>query len=86
MTGVQTCALPISHQDLVRMGRDKRAAKGCDLLVCNQVGGAESAFESLTNEVVIVSADDRVTQIARADKDVVADAVWDHIVDVTAAP
>lgn len=75
-----------SHQDLVRMGRDKRAAKGCDLLVCNQVGGVESAFESLTNEVVIVSADDRVTQIARADKDVVADAVWDHIVDVTAAP
>jgi phosphopantothenoylcysteine decarboxylase/phosphopantothenate--cysteine ligase len=75
-----------SREELVRIGRDKLLAKGCDLLVCNEVGGTDSAFESLTNEVVIVSADDRVIEIARADKDVVADAVWDHIIDVAAAP
>ncbi len=59
--------------------RAKLARKGVDLLVVNEVGGGK-AFETDDNEVVILGSDGSSTQVARASKHAVADAVWDVVV------
>jgi phosphopantothenoylcysteine decarboxylase/phosphopantothenate--cysteine ligase len=64
--------------DILRNGRAKLAAKGCDLLVVNQVG-AGLAFGTSDNEAVVLAADGAVTQIPRGPKEVLADAVWDLV-------
>ncbi len=59
--------------------RAKLASKGVDLLVVNEVGEGK-AFETDDNEVVILGSDGSSTQVARASKHAVADAVWDVVV------
>ncbi|MFN8127024.1 MAG: phosphopantothenoylcysteine decarboxylase, partial [Candidatus Nanopelagicales bacterium] len=63
--------------DVLTHARTKLAAKGCDLLVVNDVSG--DVFGSADNEVVILGADGSLTPVARADKSVIADAVWDAV-------
>ena len=58
--------------------RAKLARKGCDLLVVNRVGNG-LAFGTSDNEAVVLGADGSQTHIARAAKDVLADAVWDLV-------
>ena len=58
--------------------RAKLARKGCDLLVVNRVGNG-LAFGTSDNEAVVLGADGSQTQIARAAKEVLADAVWDLV-------
>ena len=58
--------------------RAKLARKGCDLLVVNRVGNG-LAFGTSDNEAVVVGADGSQTDIPRAAKDVLADAVWDLV-------
>ncbi len=65
--------------DVLTHARAKLAAKGCDLLVVNDVSGG-AVFASEANEVVVLGADGTETRVERATKDVVADAVWDAVV------
>jgi phosphopantothenoylcysteine decarboxylase/phosphopantothenate--cysteine ligase len=63
-------------EDLLHNGQAKLAAKGCDLLVVNQVG-AGLAFGTTDNEAIVLAADGTVTQVPRGPKEVLADVVWD---------
>ena len=65
-------------QNLLDHGRAKLAAKGCDLLVVNQVGKG-LAFGTDDNEAVVLAADGTVTQVPRGPKEVLADVVWDLV-------
>jgi phosphopantothenoylcysteine decarboxylase/phosphopantothenate--cysteine ligase len=65
-------------QDLLEHGRAKLAAKGCDLLVVNQVGKG-LAFGTADNEAVVLAADGTATPVPRGPKEVLADVVWDMV-------
>jgi phosphopantothenoylcysteine decarboxylase/phosphopantothenate--cysteine ligase len=65
-------------EDLLRNGQAKLAAKGCDLLVVNQVGGG-LAFGTADNEAIVLAADGSQTPIPRGPKEVLADVVWDLV-------
>jgi phosphopantothenoylcysteine decarboxylase / phosphopantothenate---cysteine ligase len=64
--------------DVLRNGAAKLAAKGCDLLVVNQVGGG-LAFGTSDNEAVVLAADGSKTAVPRGPKEVLADVVWDLV-------
>jgi phosphopantothenoylcysteine decarboxylase/phosphopantothenate--cysteine ligase len=64
--------------DMLANGEAKLAAKGCDLLVVNQVGSG-LAFGTSDNEAVILAADGTRTSVPRGPKDVLADVVWDLV-------
>jgi phosphopantothenoylcysteine decarboxylase / phosphopantothenate---cysteine ligase len=59
-------------------GRAKLAAKGCDLLVVNEVGDAKG-FESTHNEAVVLGADGSSTPVPLGPKEVLAHVVWDLV-------
>ena len=61
-------------------GRAKLAAKGCDLLVVNEVG-ADRGFESEDNEAVVLGADGTTTTIPHGPKAAVAHVVWNLVKD-----
>jgi phosphopantothenoylcysteine decarboxylase/phosphopantothenate--cysteine ligase len=59
-------------------GHAKLAAKGCDLLVVNQVGPG-LAFGTSDNEAIVLAADGAVTEVPLGPKEVLADTVWDLV-------
>lgn len=59
-------------------GRRKLAAKGCDLLVVNEVG-ENLGFERADNEAVILGADGTTTPVPRGPKAALANIVWDLV-------
>jgi phosphopantothenoylcysteine decarboxylase/phosphopantothenate--cysteine ligase len=59
-------------------GRAKLAAKGCDLLVVNQVGPG-LALGTSDNEAVVLGADGSETPVPRGPKEALADVVWDLV-------
>ncbi|HEY5033010.1 MAG TPA: bifunctional phosphopantothenoylcysteine decarboxylase/phosphopantothenate--cysteine ligase CoaBC, partial [Actinomycetes bacterium] len=59
-------------------GRAKLAAKGCDLLVVNQVGDG-IGFEVPDNAAVVLGADGSETEVTRGPKEALADVVWDLV-------
>jgi phosphopantothenoylcysteine decarboxylase/phosphopantothenate--cysteine ligase len=67
-------------QDLLAAGRAKLAAKGCDLLVVNQVGDG-LAFGTSDNEAVILAADGSQAHVPRGPKESLAEVVWDLVAD-----
>jgi phosphopantothenoylcysteine decarboxylase/phosphopantothenate--cysteine ligase len=64
--------------DLLANGRAKLAAKGCDLLVVNQVGPG-LAFGTSDNEAVVLSPDGAEVKVPRGPKETLADVVWDLV-------
>jgi phosphopantothenoylcysteine decarboxylase/phosphopantothenate--cysteine ligase len=64
--------------DLLANGRAKLAAKGCDLLVVNQVGPG-LGFGAADNEAVILGADGTQTSVPMGPKEVLADIIWDLV-------
>jgi phosphopantothenoylcysteine decarboxylase / phosphopantothenate---cysteine ligase len=64
--------------DVLANGQAKLAAKGCDLLVVNQVGNG-LAFGTSDNEAVILGEDGSQTRVPRGPKEVLADMVWDLV-------
>jgi phosphopantothenoylcysteine decarboxylase/phosphopantothenate--cysteine ligase len=64
--------------DVLRNGQAKLTAKGCDLLVVNQVGGG-LAFGTTDNAAVVLAADGTQTPVPRGPKEVLADVVWDLV-------
>ena len=61
-------------------GRAKLAAKGCDLLVVNEVG-SDRGFESEDNEAVVLGSDGSSTPVPRGPKAALAHVVWDLVRD-----
>ena len=61
-------------------GRAKLAAKGCDLLVVNEVG-RDRGFESEQNEAVVLGADGSTTPVPLGPKAALAHVVWDLVVE-----
>jgi phosphopantothenoylcysteine decarboxylase / phosphopantothenate---cysteine ligase len=70
-------------RDVLTLGREKLARKGCDLLVVNDVGAGQ-VFGRPDNEVVILGRDAGEVHVPRADKATIADAVWDAVARVRA--
>lgn len=66
-------------KDVLTLGREKLARKGCDLLVVNDVSG-DKVFGQTENEVVILGADGSEVPVARTSKAGIADAIWDAVV------
>jgi len=67
--------------DAVEVGRTKLASKGLDVLVINDVSGADIGFESSSNEVTIVTAGgDR--HVPKADKLAVAEEILDAVDEI----
>jgi phosphopantothenoylcysteine decarboxylase/phosphopantothenate--cysteine ligase len=64
--------------DLLAHGMAKLAAKGCDLLVVNQVG-AGLAFGTSDNEALILAADGAQLRVPRGPKQTLADVIWDLV-------
>jgi phosphopantothenoylcysteine decarboxylase / phosphopantothenate---cysteine ligase len=64
--------------DVLANGRAKLAAKGCDLMVVNQVGGG-LAFGTSDNEAVVLAADGEQTSVPRGPKETLADVIWDLV-------
>lgn len=64
--------------DVLTHARTKLAAKGCDLLVVNDVSGG-AVFGQTDNQIVILSGHTEPLALERADKAVVAGAVLDAV-------
>jgi phosphopantothenoylcysteine decarboxylase/phosphopantothenate--cysteine ligase len=64
--------------DVLANGRAKLAAKGCDLLVVNQVGPG-LAFGTSDNEAVVLGSDGSEVKVARGPKEALADVIWDLV-------
>jgi phosphopantothenoylcysteine decarboxylase / phosphopantothenate---cysteine ligase len=67
------------ERDVLAHGRAKLAAKGCDLLVVNAVGGGR-AFGQPDNAGVILGRDGSQSAVEQGPKSVLAAAVWDTVV------
>ena len=65
-------------ENIAENGRAKLAAKGCDLLVVNQVGHG-LAFGTSDNAALVLGADGSVTEVPRGSKDAVAAGIWTAI-------
>ncbi len=67
-------------ENLLDYARRKLEGKNCDMIVANRVGGDGSAFESESNEVLLVLRNGETIPVDRAPKRVVADHIFDQIV------
>ena len=65
-------------QNLQAEARRKLESKGCDMIVANLVGGADSPFESDHNEVTLLLANGDTTALPRLGKREVADRIFDE--------
>jgi phosphopantothenoylcysteine decarboxylase/phosphopantothenate--cysteine ligase len=66
--------------DVLAHGQAKLEAKGCDLLVVNQVGNG-LAFGTADNAAEILAADGKRTSVPRGPKEALADVIWDLVAD-----
>lgn len=64
--------------DLQREARRKLESKGCDMIVANLVGGADSPFDSEYNQVTLLLANGENIELPRADKREVAGRIFDE--------
>lgn len=64
--------------ELRERARRKRARKGVDLLVVNEVGW-NKGFEAGENHVIVIDAHDEIVAEAAGSKRLVADALWDAV-------
>ena len=64
--------------DVLANGRTKLAAKGCDLLVVNEVG-ERRAFDTPDNAATILEREGGATEVPLGSKDALAHVVWDLV-------
>lgn len=64
--------------DAIGRAREKRAAKGADMIVLNDVSDSSIGFDSTENAVTLVTAGDE-TDVPKAPKPVVADRILDRV-------
>src|SRR5215472_3743126 len=77
-TGQILTGFAAETENLAENGRAKLAAKGCDLLVVNQVGSG-LAFGTSDNAALVLAADGTVTEVPRGPKTALADVIWDLV-------
>ncbi len=65
--------------DIEQRAAAKLSAKGCDLMVANQVGHSGTGFGSDDNAAVVLDRRGGRDEIARASKRVVAGAIWQAV-------
>ena len=65
--------------DLIENGQTKLIKKSLDMIVVNQVGGLESAFNNDTNEVIILTRQGQISPFSRMSKHLLADRLLDEI-------
>jgi phosphopantothenoylcysteine decarboxylase / phosphopantothenate---cysteine ligase len=65
-------------ENVVANARRKLAAKGADMVVANDVSGAQTGFEADTNAVVILDRQG-TTKVSLRDKESIADAILDRV-------
>ncbi|MBV9488059.1 MAG: bifunctional phosphopantothenoylcysteine decarboxylase/phosphopantothenate--cysteine ligase CoaBC [Frankiaceae bacterium] len=65
--------------DVIANGRKKLAAKGCDLMVINEVG-EHRAFDTEENAATILGADGTSVVVPQVAKESLAHAIWDLVV------
>jgi phosphopantothenoylcysteine decarboxylase/phosphopantothenate--cysteine ligase len=70
--------------DVLPNGRAKLLAKGCDLLVVNQVG-ADLVFDSEHNAATVLGSDGSAVEVPLGSKQALAHAVWDAVVPLLPA-
>jgi phosphopantothenoylcysteine decarboxylase/phosphopantothenate--cysteine ligase len=68
--------------DVVAEARRKRAQKGCDLVVLNDVSQPGAGFGTDTNKVTFVGPGDELEELPLVTKEEVAHRLWDRIVRV----
>ncbi len=66
-------------ENLQQETRRKLEAKNCDMVVGNLVGGADGAFESDQNEVLLALRSGEFIAVPRASKREVADRIFDEV-------
>jgi phosphopantothenoylcysteine decarboxylase/phosphopantothenate--cysteine ligase len=66
--------------------RRKLESKNCDMIVANQVGGADTGFESDDNEVLMVLRSGRTIPVARAPKMEIANQILDQVLMLRLEP
>jgi phosphopantothenoylcysteine decarboxylase/phosphopantothenate--cysteine ligase len=66
--------------EVLAHGRAKLAAKGCDLLVVNEVGESKT-FGSEENEAVVLGADGSELPVPYGPKETLAETVWDLVAE-----
>jgi phosphopantothenoylcysteine decarboxylase / phosphopantothenate---cysteine ligase len=71
--------------DVLTHARSKLAAKGCDLLVVNDVSAGQ-VFGRPDNTVVVLAADGTATQVPHGGKDAVAAGIWASVIPRLAPP
>jgi phosphopantothenoylcysteine decarboxylase/phosphopantothenate--cysteine ligase len=64
---------------MLARAREKLTAKGCDVVIANDVGAPGMGFGGDDNAVMLVFADGSVRELSRAPKTQIADAIWDHL-------
>lgn len=64
--------------DVLALGRRKIAAKGCDLLVVNDVSDGQ-AFGTADNAAVLLTRDGDETPVSRRSKEALAAVIWDAV-------
>jgi phosphopantothenoylcysteine decarboxylase / phosphopantothenate---cysteine ligase len=77
-TGQVIVGFAAETDDALANGRAKLAAKGCDLLVVNEVGEGR-AFDTPDNAAVVLGADGSSTDVPLGSKEALADVVWDLV-------
>jgi phosphopantothenoylcysteine decarboxylase / phosphopantothenate---cysteine ligase len=77
-TGQVVVGFAAETDDALANGRAKLTAKGCDLLVVNEVGEGR-AFETPDNAAVILGADGTALDVPLGSKEALADVVWDLV-------
>jgi phosphopantothenoylcysteine decarboxylase / phosphopantothenate---cysteine ligase len=78
-TGQVIVGFAAETDEAVAHGRAKLAAKGCDLLVVNEVGDGR-AFDTPDNAAVVLADDGSATEVPLGSKEALADVVWDLVV------
>jgi phosphopantothenoylcysteine decarboxylase/phosphopantothenate--cysteine ligase len=66
-------------ENLREYAEAKLAAKGCDMIVANLVGGAETGFGTETNEVSLALRGGEFVNLPKASKREIAHGILDHI-------
>ncbi len=72
--------------DVLANAADKLTRKKLDLIVANDVSQPDAGFEVDTNRVVLLHADGRRDALPLLSKAEVADAIFDHVLDLLTRP
>jgi phosphopantothenoylcysteine decarboxylase/phosphopantothenate--cysteine ligase len=70
--------------DVLVNARQKRAEKGLDLIVANDVGRAGAGFDAETNAAVLIDAEGVERELPLMSKRELADRIWDKVLEMRA--